>query len=93
MIQRIDHINMVVHDLPRLTAFYRDLVGLTVTREITIRGDWIESITGLKDVVADVVYLEADRGAGLELIHYLPLKEQSPWANRSLDAAFLERRR
>jgi catechol 2,3-dioxygenase-like lactoylglutathione lyase family enzyme len=70
MIERIDHVNIVAQDLPALITFYRDVVGLTVIREIAIRGDWIESITGLNDVVADVVYLEADQGAGLELIHY-----------------------
>jgi catechol 2,3-dioxygenase-like lactoylglutathione lyase family enzyme len=53
-----------------MTAFYRDVLGLSVIRQITIGGDWIQSITGLNEVEADVVYLEADPGAGLELIRY-----------------------
>ncbi len=70
MIERIDHVNLVVEDLPAMTAFYREVLGLRVTREVSIRGDWIEALTGLEDVEADVVYLEAQTGAPLELISY-----------------------
>ena len=70
MIQRLDHVNLVVRDLPAITAFYRDVLGLRVTRQVTVRGDWIQAVTGLENVEADVVYLEADPGAGIELIRY-----------------------
>ena len=33
MIERIDHVNIVVRDLPSMTAFYRDVLGLKVTNE------------------------------------------------------------
>jgi len=70
MIERIDHVNLVVEDLAAMTAFYRDVLGLRVSREVTIRGDWIQAITGLENVEADVVYLEAEDGLPLELIAY-----------------------
>jgi len=70
MIERIDHVNLVVEDLAAMTAFYRDVLGLEATKQITIRGDWIEAVSGLDRVEADVVYLEAETGAGLELICY-----------------------
>ncbi len=70
MVQRIDHVNVVVEDLQAMRAFYRDTLGMRVTREITIGGRWIQAVTGLATVEADVVYLEADSGAGLELILY-----------------------
>lgn len=35
--KQIDHVNIVVENLPRMTAFYRDALGLRVTREVTIR--------------------------------------------------------
>jgi len=70
MIQRLDHVNLVVEDLAAMTAFYRDVLGLRVTREITIGGHWIEALTGFERVEADVIYLEADSAAGLELIRY-----------------------
>jgi len=70
MLQRIDHVNIVVEDLSAMTAFYREVLGLRVTREITISGDWIGATTGLENVEAEVVYLEAESGAALELIRY-----------------------
>lgn len=68
--RQIDHVNIVVDDLPRMTAFYRDALGLQVIREVTIQGEWIEAITLLPDVVADVVYLQPPTGPPLELIAY-----------------------
>src|SRR3970040_915292 len=70
MIERIDHVNIVARDLPAVTTFYRDVLGLRVTREITIGGKWIEALTGCEEVEAEVVYLEAGSGAALELIRY-----------------------
>jgi catechol 2,3-dioxygenase-like lactoylglutathione lyase family enzyme len=70
MLQRIDHVNIVVDDLEAMTAFYRDVLGMHVAKEVTIGGPWIQAVTGLQTVEADVVYLEADSGAGLELILY-----------------------
>ena len=31
MLSQIDHINIVVRDLARMTEFYRDVLGLSVT--------------------------------------------------------------
>ena len=70
MLERIDHVNLVVDDLSAMTAFYRDVLGLRLGRQISIGGDWIESVTGLENAAADVVYLEADSGPGVELIRY-----------------------
>jgi catechol 2,3-dioxygenase-like lactoylglutathione lyase family enzyme len=69
---------MVVEDLAAMTAFYRDVLGMRVTREVTIQGDWIEAITRLAGVVADVVYLEAESGPPLELISYRSPKGANP---------------
>ena len=70
MIERIDHVNLVVADLAAMTAFYRDELGMRVTREITIGGPWIETLTGFAGVRADVVYLETGAGPPVELIRY-----------------------
>ena len=67
---RIDHINFVVFDLDAMTAFYRDALGLTVSKRITISGPWIEAVTGLDGAKGDVVYLEPEAGPGVELIRY-----------------------
>jgi catechol 2,3-dioxygenase-like lactoylglutathione lyase family enzyme len=70
MTVRIHHVNLVVADIRRMTAFYRDVLGLRQTRRATISGPWIEAVTGLPGVVADVAFLESDGGAGVELIAY-----------------------
>lgn len=70
MIEQIDHVNIVVRDLPAMTAFYRDVLGMTVTKEVTISGQWVEQTVGLSDVLADVVYLEPPSGPRIELILY-----------------------
>ena len=70
MIEHIDNINLVVEDLLLMTAFYRDTLGLRQTRAATIAGGWIDTVTGLEGVEADVVYLEASSGMRLELICY-----------------------
>jgi catechol 2,3-dioxygenase-like lactoylglutathione lyase family enzyme len=70
MIQRIDHVNLVVNDMPAMIAFYRNVLGLRVTRQATIRGPWIEAVTGLVNVEADVAFLEMPEGPAIELLYY-----------------------
>jgi catechol 2,3-dioxygenase-like lactoylglutathione lyase family enzyme len=70
MIEAIDHVNLVVRDLKRMTAFYRDVLNLCVTKEVSISGEWIDEVVGLKGVVADVVYLDLPAGPRIELIYY-----------------------
>ena len=70
MIEGIDHVNLVVGDMQPMLAFYRDLLGLRLTKQATIRGPWIEAVTGLAQAEADVVFLEAPTGPRIELIHY-----------------------
>ena len=71
MLSSIDHVNLVVTDLARMLAFYRDVLGMTVTKQVTISGDWIGKTVGLNDVRAEVVYLELPSGPRIELIRYL----------------------
>lgn len=77
MLNSIDHINLVVRDLPKMIQFYESL-GLTVTRRVTISGEWIERVVGLKDVVAEVVYLDLANGPRIELICYEHPKGERP---------------
>ena len=71
MITNIDHINIVVHDLDRMVAFYTEVLGLTATKRAHLEGDWIEAIVGLQGVSADVVFVEPTGGGPrIELIKY-----------------------
>lgn len=68
----IDHINIVVRgDLDVMVAFYRDRLGLEVTKQACLRGEWIETVTGVRGAVADCVYLETpEPGPRVELLKY-----------------------
>ncbi len=62
MIRAVDHINLVVSDLDRSVKFYTELLGFREFRRAHLKGEWIESIIGLKDVSADVAYVIALEG-------------------------------
>jgi catechol 2,3-dioxygenase-like lactoylglutathione lyase family enzyme len=70
MIERIDHINLVVDDMAAAIGFYRDLLGMRLAKQATIGGAWIDAMTGLPQVEADVAFLEPPEGPGIELLHY-----------------------
>ncbi|MGQ3683911.1 MAG: VOC family protein [Candidatus Loosdrechtia sp.] len=71
MIHAIDHINLVVSDLERSVRFYTELLGFKEIRRAHLEGEWIESIVGLKDIHADVVYVVTPGGEPrLELLCY-----------------------
>lgn len=70
MIERLDHVNIVVADMEAMIGFYRDLLGMRLTKRATIRGEWISAVTGLAGVSADVAFLEPQQGPGIELICY-----------------------
>ena len=70
MLQQIDHVNLVVRDLPKMIRFYVDVLGMVVSKEVTISGEWVERVVGLRDVEAEVVYLELPAGPRVELIYY-----------------------
>lgn len=58
----IDHINIVVTDLERAVWFYTELLGFKESKRAHLEGEWIDSIVGLKGVVADVAFILAPSG-------------------------------
>ena len=68
MVKAVDHINIVVSDLERSVSFYTDVLGFKETKRALLQGDWIEHIVGLKDVQAEVVYINSS--PRIELLHY-----------------------
>lgn len=71
MLSGIDHVNLVVTDLAAMTQFYCQVLGLRVTKRVTISGGWVENVVGLTNVKANVIYLEADQGPRIEFIEYV----------------------
>ncbi len=84
-IHRIDHVGVIVNDLPAAKAFFLDF-GLEVLGEREVEGEWMERIIGLHDVKSEVVMLRTSDGkANIELAKfYKPSDEkgmQRPLAN------------
>ncbi|HET7288986.1 MAG TPA: VOC family protein [Thermodesulfobacteriota bacterium] len=76
----IDHINIVVSDLEKSVRFYTELLGFNESKRAHLEGEWIESIVGLKGVIADVAFIVAPAGEPrIELLCYkIPRGEQVP---------------
>lgn len=84
-IHRIDHIGIIVNDLPAVKAFFLDL-GLEMMGEGEVEGEWVERIIGLQEVREEVVMLRTSDGeANIELVKFhTPSDEngiQRPLAN------------
>src|SRR5688572_6433902 len=71
MLESIDHVNIVVDDLPRMLDFYTRVLGLRQTTRVTISGEWIDRTVALRGAKADCVYLELPHGPRAELPKYL----------------------
>jgi catechol 2,3-dioxygenase-like lactoylglutathione lyase family enzyme len=70
MLESLDHINIVVSDLGAMVRFYTELLGLELTKRVSISGEWIDRTVGLKGARGDVVYLDFSSGPRIELIRY-----------------------
>lgn len=71
MLESIDHVNLVVTDLPRMTDFYCRVLGLRESKRVTISGAWIDQTVALRDVTAECVYLDLPNGPRVELLKYV----------------------
>lgn len=73
MIRGIDHINLVVTDLARSVKFYTEVLGFVKTADVHMKGDWIETIIGLRGVEGLVAFVELPGGGGprIELLQYV----------------------
>ncbi|MBS1887240.1 MAG: VOC family protein [Actinobacteria bacterium] len=66
-VQRMDHVGVVVDDLPAAIDFFVAL-GLELQGEASVEGDWVDRAIGLDGVRADIAMLRTPDGHGqLEL--------------------------
>jgi catechol 2,3-dioxygenase-like lactoylglutathione lyase family enzyme len=67
-VRRIDHVGIIVDDLPTAKAFFLDF-GLEMLGEGKVEGEWVERIIGLHDVKAEVAMSRTpDADANIELV-------------------------
>ncbi len=64
------HAGLVVRDLERSLAFYRDIIGLKVRARMTESGEYIERVVGIPGAVLEWAKLECPEGSLVELIEY-----------------------
>jgi catechol 2,3-dioxygenase-like lactoylglutathione lyase family enzyme len=62
-IERMEHVGIVVNDLPAATAFFVQL-GLELQGEASVEGDWVDRVVGLEGIQADIAMLETPDGGG-----------------------------
>ncbi len=68
---RVNHVNIVVADMERSLAFYVGLLGMRVTFEAELTGEWIETVAGLPAVSARCVFCQpSGGGTRFELLQY-----------------------
>jgi catechol 2,3-dioxygenase-like lactoylglutathione lyase family enzyme len=84
-IHRIDHVGIVVKDLPAAVAFFL-AIGLEIQGEAEMEGELLDRIVALNDVKTELVMMQAPDGqATLELVKFnIPSDEkdiQQPFAN------------
>ena len=69
-IQRMDHVGVVVDDLPAAIEFFVQL-GLELDGEASVEGDLVDRMVGLEGVRTDFAFVQTPDGHGrLELIKF-----------------------
>jgi catechol 2,3-dioxygenase-like lactoylglutathione lyase family enzyme len=69
-IKRMDHVSVVVDDLPAAIAFFTTL-GMALEGETPVEGPWVDRVNGLESVQVDIVMMRTPDGHGrLELTKF-----------------------
>jgi catechol 2,3-dioxygenase-like lactoylglutathione lyase family enzyme len=69
-IKRLDHVSVVVYDLPAAVAFFTTL-GMTIEGEAPIEGPWVDRINGIENIQVNIVMMRTPDGNGrLELTKF-----------------------
>lgn len=69
-IKRMDHVTVVVEDLPAAIAFFTEL-GMELVGETSVEGAWVDRLCGLPGCKADIAMVRMPDGHGqLELTKY-----------------------
>lgn len=69
-IKRMDHVSVVVDDLPAAVSFFTTL-GMTREGEMRIEGAWVDRVNGIEGVQVDIVMMRTPDGHGrLELTRF-----------------------
>ncbi|MBU2044101.1 MAG: VOC family protein [Candidatus Omnitrophica bacterium] len=70
MVKNIRHTGIVVKNLEKSLAFYRDLLGFKVERQMEEKGGYIDKVLALEGVSVTTVKMKAPDGEMIELLEY-----------------------
>ena len=62
-IKRMDHVSIVVDDLPAAIAFFTTL-GMALEGEMPVEGPWVDRLNGLDGVKVDITVMRTPDGHG-----------------------------
>lgn len=79
MITHIRHVGIVVADLERALAFWRDVIGFRVVKRVEECGPYIDALLGLEDVKVTTVKLRAPDSNLVELLYFHSHPNKSSW--------------
>lgn len=70
MIEKIRHTGIVVTDLDSSLAFYRDLLGMKISRRMEESGSFLDTILALKNARVTTVKMTTPDGQMVELLSF-----------------------
>jgi catechol 2,3-dioxygenase-like lactoylglutathione lyase family enzyme len=69
-IKRMDHVSVIVEDLPGAIAFFTTL-GMELEGQMPVEGDWVDRLNGLEGVRVDIAMMKTPDGhARVELTSF-----------------------
>lgn len=84
-VQTIRHTGIVVSDMARSLAFYRDLLGMEVWADFQDDSDIVQAVTGVSNARIWMIKLKAADGTSVELLQYLSHPQPVPSPGRACD--------
>jgi catechol 2,3-dioxygenase-like lactoylglutathione lyase family enzyme len=62
-IKRMDHVSVIVDDLPAAIAFFSTL-GMTIEGQTPVEGPWVDRLNGIEGVQVDIAMMRTPDGHG-----------------------------
>src|ERR1700759_4621626 len=62
-IKQMDHVSVIVDDLPAAIAFFTTL-GMVIEGQMAVEGAWVDRLNGLKGVQVDITMMRTPDGHG-----------------------------
>lgn len=86
MINAVRHVGIVVTNMEKSLVFYRDLLGLTIERDMIESGNYIDNMLSMSNVVVNTVKMSA-KNNGPTLIELLEFKSNRQNPNGNSDVS------